>query len=204
MQPGLYDHILTERLLKELQRLGDPRLFSLAAIDPENAHDALAQYLEHALANCLALYRGKDQAEQQQRLISKLIETIEVELDSAQRGQLSIASPLQRLLAVHSRNTEPSQIRPDTPLARCALLTGTRLDPSLAGQLQKELATASRVDILCSFIKWSGLRLILDDLRQLASKASLDCPRIRVITTSYMGATDARAIEELRDCSKIN
>ena len=87
--------------------------------------------------------------------------------------------------------------RPDTPLARSALLTGTRLDPSLGSQLRKEIATADRVDILCSFIKWSGLRVLLDDLRELAGRSLVDGPRIRVITTSYMGATDPRAVEEL-------
>ena len=87
--------------------------------------------------------------------------------------------------------------RPDTPLARSALLTGTRLDPSLGSQLRKEIATANRVDILCSFIKWSGLRVLLEDLRELAGRSLVDGPRIRVITTSYMGATDPRAVEEL-------
>jgi len=53
------------------------------------------------------------------------------------------------------------------------------------------------MDILCSFIKWSGLRVLFDDLRQLAEKPSDSGPRIRVITTSYMGATDPRAIEAL-------
>lgn len=66
----------------------------------------------------------------------------------------------------------------------------------LGSQLRKEIATADRVDVLCSFIKWSGLRVLLDDLQQLANQPSQG-PRIRVITTSYMGATDPRAVEAL-------
>src|SRR5690606_1086144 len=87
----------------------------------------------------------------------------------------------------------------DIPLARSALLTGTRLDPSLGSQLRKEIATADRVDILCSFIRWSGLRVLLDDLRQLTEREGDDGPRLRVITTSYMGATDPKAIEVLSE-----
>src|SRR5213076_2132399 len=102
-----------------------------------------------------------------------------------------------RLLAVHAVAQETAAERPDTPLARSALLTGTRLDPSLGSQLRKEIATADRVDILCSFIKWSGLRVLLEDLRRLAGEDASEGPRIRVITTSYMGATDPRAVEEL-------
>jgi superfamily II DNA or RNA helicase len=79
------------------------------------------------------------------------------------------------------------------------LLTGARLDPSLASQLSKEFAAADRVDILCSFIKWSGIRLLMDALRVLTATPHPDGPRLRVISTSYMGATDANAIEALRD-----
>ncbi|MCA9205535.1 MAG: DEAD/DEAH box helicase family protein, partial [Planctomycetales bacterium] len=53
------------------------------------------------------------------------------------------------------------------------------------------------VDILCSFIRWSGLRVLLDDLRRLTEHNEALGPRLRVITTSYMGATDPKAIETL-------
>jgi ATP-dependent DNA helicase RecG len=49
---------LTNALKQELDRLADPRLYSLAPVDSEDAHSALAQYLEHILANGLASFRG--------------------------------------------------------------------------------------------------------------------------------------------------
>src|SRR5205823_983769 len=84
--------------------------------------------------------------------------------------------------------------RPDTPLAVGCLLTGTRLDPSLVSQLRKEIQSATRIDILCSFIKWGGVRILEQELREFTGRPEAS---LRVITTSYLGATDLKAVDFL-------
>jgi superfamily II DNA or RNA helicase len=198
VQPGLYEQLLTLALQQDLDRLADPRLYTLAPVDAEESHSVISQFLEHFLATCLSIYRGSEAAEKQRRLVDGIVATLAEELGAEWQKQFSIATPLRRLLAIHASAIATPVERPDTPLARSALLTGgTRSEPSLGTQLRKEIATADRVDILCSFIKWSGLRILLDDLRTLAGRSPQTIPRIRAITTSYMGATDPRAFEEL-------
>ncbi len=155
--------------------------------------------MERLLADSLSTLRGKDSADRQRRLVDQLIGTLIAELGDDWADRFNLASPVRRLLAMHAEPQKHPATRPYTLLARSALLTGTRLDPSLASQLAKEFASADRVDILCSFIKWSGIRLLMDAIRELTATPHPDGPRLRVISTSYIGATDAKAIEVIRD-----
>ncbi|MEZ5555062.1 phospholipase D-like domain-containing protein [Haliea sp.] len=84
-------------------------------------------------------------------------------------------------------------VRPATPLSTSILLTGQRGDPPLEHELRAEMATADRVDILVSFIKWSGLRLLRPAFESLVGSGV----RVRIISTSYMGASDPEALEWL-------
>jgi HKD family nuclease len=197
LTPGIYDQLVTVAIQEDLSCLGDPRLFTLGTIDLEDSHSAISQFLEHLVAQGLSQYRGAEAADRQKRLADRVIAALSEELGNDWAERLNISSPLRRLLAIHATSRDTSLDRPDTPLARSALLTGTRLDPSLGSQLRKEVLTADRIDILCSFIKWSGLRVLLDALRMVAERAQDKGSRIRVITTSYMGVTDPRAVEEL-------
>lgn len=61
----------------------------------------------------------------------------------------------------------------------------------LAHELFEEMRSADALDILVSFIKWSGLRLLIPAFEDLRGR---HVP-VRLITTSYMGASDAPAVE---------
>lgn len=196
LAPGLYDHLLSEALEQKIRQLGQAEHAVVGEVDPDDDHAAVAQYLEHLLAASLSNVRGRERSDRRRRLVGRMLQTLADELGPGWSDRLNLADPLRRLLAVHAGPDRPEH--PDTPLARSALLTGTRIDPSLASQLNKEIAAADRVDMLCSFIRWSGLRLLLGALKQLTSTPGGEGPRLRVITTSYMGATDPRAIEVLR------
>src|SRR4051794_4051359 len=55
--------------------------------------------------------------------------------------------------------------------------------------------SADEVDLLCAFIKWYGLRLVEEPIRDLIDRGG----RLRVITTTYLGATDQRALDRLAE-----
>ncbi len=100
------------------------------------------------------------------------------------------ASRLLHALTEHG-NRAPN--RPSHPFTAGALLTNGRDEPNLGNELSLEMETADRVDLLCAFVKYSGVRVIEN---QLAGLTRRGVP-LRVLTTTYMGATDRRALDVL-------
>src|SRR5690606_37125642 len=72
-------------------------------------------------------------------------------------------------------------------------LTNAPDEPRLGSELRRELDTADRVDLLCAFIKWHGLRWLEQPLRAAHARGV----PVRVITTTYLGATERRALDRL-------
>jgi superfamily II DNA or RNA helicase len=83
--------------------------------------------------------------------------------------------------------------RPETPLAEDALFVNAPHEPGLALELRTELLSADSVCLLCAFVVWSGVRIVLDELKEIRR---MGVP-VRVITTTYTGTTDPRALDEL-------
>ena len=202
LHPGLYEQVINNRLTSELAEIPEARK-ALAPIDRAEASKVLAQYLADVVQKGLenVLDNGGDIAAQIQ-LTNQIVELIQSTTKEADFAALSVDQRAEQLLAL-LRETDPrlavgktaaDLTRPETSIAKSSLFTGAVHEPQMYTELKKEIASADRIDMLVSFIKWSGLRLLMDELREFTQNGG----ELRIITTSYMGATDVKAIEELR------
>src|SRR5688572_28456674 len=99
-------------------------------------------------------------------LCNRLLRTIESKLREAATFEDRVAQA-ELLLAVlpdaHGGLGQSSETpRPLTPLSQDALLVNAPREPALASELRREIASADRIDLLCAFVVWSGVRVLLD------------------------------------------
>lgn len=184
---GIYEKVLDEEL-KELIDANPDLKPVLRKIDDEVAPHMYAQFVGKLLAQALHITKKELRVTLINRLLEMLCKTDG--LDYLQRRRLLGD---EKNLLTEIRKTGSKHPRPETPLSTSALLTGQGIDPPLEHELRAEMLTADRVDILISFIKWSGLRLLMPAFERLAKE---NIP-VRIISTSYMGASDPAALEWL-------
>lgn len=202
LYPGLYEQVINNALNRELAEIPEARK-STAPIDTAEAAKVLAQYLTDVVQKGLENVQDNGGGiEAQIQLANQIVTTIQNTTQEADFAALSVDQRAEQLLALLQQNdprlatgkSAKDLDRPETSIAQSSLFTGAIHEPQMYTELKKEIVSADRIDMLVSFIKWSGLRLIMDELRQFAQSGG----ELRIITTSYMGATDVKAIEELR------
>ncbi|MEQ9336485.1 MAG: DUF3427 domain-containing protein [Miltoncostaeaceae bacterium] len=198
-RPGLHQRLVTADLARELMALDAARVRT-ERLDPGDAHETLARHL-HAIARAaLRASGGTDTAAvaRQVALANRIAAAIveETDCDGWVHGdprELIEVLPAPPGDGPAGALPEPLP-RPSVPLAQSALLMNARGQPNIGGEVERELASADRVDLLCAFVKWHGVRLIEDAVRTLLARTGT---RMRLITSTYMGATEVRAIERL-------
>ena len=190
---GIYERVITHALEEKLNRISDSFEIEKTQLDSEESSFSLALHLTKLIACSLSSFSGADKKQRQGQLCNQLLEVIGKNDHSFPVEAEKIVGDLMYLLKIQDKTKKPLP-RPDTPLSNAALFTGTSSDLTLESELKKEIQTADSIDILCSFIKWSGLRLLLPYL----AEATADGKKLRVITTSYLGATDLKAVDEIQ------
>ncbi len=190
LHDGLYEQVINKGIDSELST-------TEKLTQAENAAEAaktLSEYISEVVLRGLENIKDNGGSiDNQVNLANKIINTIIQETKEADFDTLSVAERAEQLLAVFEKKNniiafdeKAKIIRPETSIAQSSLFTGAIHEP--------QIVSCNRIDMLVSFIKWSGLRLIIDELTTFTGNGGT----LRIITTSYMGATDVKAIEELR------
>lgn len=197
LKTGLYEQVINEALSKEMDT--SKQLYDCREIDKTESPQILSKYLSEIIEKGLS-YFPKDDTEKRLELTNKIVSVITEATADKDFNNLRVNQKPEQLFVVANIlnnagaiKQQISMARPETSLVSSSLFTGAGHEPQMMTEIKKEIASADKIDFLVSFIKWSGLVLIYDELKKFAEMGG----KLRIITTSYMGATDLKAIIEL-------
>ncbi|MEV6109126.1 DUF3427 domain-containing protein [Streptomyces sp. NPDC051940] len=191
LQAGIYEKLITTRLEARITQLEAGGWHVVRdTVGAESTPHVLAAHIGAAVRDLLQ----SSPAEKRVRMVNQILDALS-SLEDAKQWIEQVADGPRQLHALFEP-TAPGVYalnRPSIPLSESALLTNAPDDPSLGSELRAELATADRVDLLCAFVKWTGLRVLEQRLKQSRERGVA----LRVITTTYLGATEQGALDRL-------
>jgi superfamily II DNA or RNA helicase/HKD family nuclease len=193
LKAGLHERLVTQELHDQIQGLEAAGWKAIdAEVSPESTPHVLARHIGETIGRRLAQLPQNEQVAVANQIMQSLTGSTPGP-DEGTRNTTIVDGPRQLLALAEQEAPGVYAIRPLTPLSETALITNAPDDPSLGAELRAELATADRIDLLCAFVKWYGIRVLESSLREAARRGV----PIRVITTTYMGATDRHALDRL-------
>lgn len=199
---GIYEKIISKSFDRELQAaIQDEKVWAhIEEMDSQEAVPYLAHYIQKLVQCCLKEIADHDEDDAlngEMQLTNELIDLLSKRHTELGTDHIVTRRKflLTQLLNRQNQLCDHTIEHPMTSLSRSFLFTNSHKDISLVTELRREIISSDRIDFLVSFIRFSGLTLILPQLRKFTARGG----RLRIITTTYMGATDPKAIQRLAE-----
>ena len=200
-QLGIYEQLITQLIESKLDR--NRYYIDERSLTSSEAAKWLANFLtpifEYAIAE---VPTGDDQLSKQIDLANKLLLWLKQQFADEQvfadnlldsKGKILRAIYDTQNPIAHNLKDYVENIFPLTGLRQSELFCGSNAGISLETELKREILSADKIYWLVSFIKWTGIRIFSKELEEFTASGR----QLRIITTSYMGATDAKVVEYL-------
>ena len=202
MLEGIYEELVTKLVNHKIKEL-DKDIFQIKKTDIDKAEAAqiLSSHIGKTVRYALTLIKGDDILEAQIEIANKIIEFLKEELKKEEFDEDIVETEGKILKAVFTKvdthftnlDLHLKEITPYTRLTHSELFTGGNVGLSLESELKKEILSSDKIDLLVSFIKFKGIIILERELLQFTKRGG----KLRVITTTYMGASDYKAIQLL-------
>jgi superfamily II DNA or RNA helicase/HKD family nuclease len=200
-QHGIYERLVREDEYDDLKRLeSEDRVWLEIPSAAQRRHLLIDEFTAHIPELLDAVTSGSDQdSESARRELKLMAELLRATRSCAPDTKLPAppSSDVLVLHAVHEPKRRPAF--PRTGLRQPWLFTSAKGEPSLYSELRTELETAEQLDLIISFITWGGVRKLEDVFARATATDAAGQSRLkmRVLTTTYMGATDRSAVDAL-------
>jgi len=199
---GIYEQIINTLFRKKLEQVDADRFF--IGKKPITKHDAvhlLSKYLENLIETVFASSDDSLTVEQCTDFVNTVITTLgqTFSINDSDSNLIDAGNAILTAVIDKKNFNFPdieeyiNSITPATSLSRSTLFIGGNSPIDMQSELKKEILSADDICWVISFIKISGLNLVWDSLKQYTNSGKT----LRIITTTYTGATDYEAIARL-------
>lgn len=193
LKEGIYEHIINKETKGEIEQTEEKNLVCVKNnIDNAESPQILADYLAKVIRNKLEeIEEQQDRVNMINKILSEAGLLEEMQIVDYDNLLTEVMTHQQYLFQSQSRS---QTIRPISGFRVSNLFTGGGSALSLGEEIRREIASADEICFIVSFLKVSGIRILMDDLKKFTQKEG---SRLRIITTTYCGVTQSKAIEKL-------
>lgn len=196
LKRGLYEVLVTEALEEQLGGLDAALEPNRSALRTPEAADRIALHLARVIERAVKSIAEGERTGAGLDLARRLIDLIRELPSAADFGaeRPVAAGDVLESIAGRLPDGRPDLVAaPMIPLLDTTLLTNAPGEPRVGSQILTEIRSADAIDIVMAFIRYSGIDPLLESLRRHRS----DGRKLRVLTTTYTGSTEARALDAL-------
>lgn len=191
---GTYENLITDGLRQDMldaSKIG--MVCKQEDIDSAESPNMLTEHLSKLIRNRLSdeNLSAEERADFANRLIDFLGEGKEEKIVDEKRKLSAVVSQHEE---ARLKATNSTLVRPLTGFRVSNLFTGGQSHVSLSSEIERDIESADTICMIVSFLKLSGVNLIYDHLKRFCSHPQ---HKLRIITTTYCGVTDAKAVERL-------
>ncbi|MDF1565861.1 MAG: DUF3427 domain-containing protein [Deltaproteobacteria bacterium] len=201
--PGLYEDLITTDLASKVTEAREQGwLIEDARCEPELRAELLAQHIYHHALRVLRDKKGKsaDVLRDQVKLTNRLLAVLE----KHKRPVVTSGDRVEKVPEIlREARPKPKEAlatlgctpRPSLSLRSSGLMVNGHHDYQIGHEVAREAESADRIDLLCAFVRFAGLRLVLPQLRAFVKRGG----DLRVITSVYTGSTEKKALDALHE-----
>ena len=203
LQKGIYESLISTELNSNIKSSENEGLVcKLEDIDAAESTQMLTDYVAEAVKKRLSSKELNNVSVAEKiAMVNQILEVVEG--DDSGYSNNTIDDNKQYLSAVIDKQTDTTfkitkqeLVRPLSGFRVSNLFTGGNSMISLFSEIERELDSADSICMIVSFLRMSGVNLIYEKLKHFTS---IEGHTLRIITTTYGGVTEGKAVERLSE-----
>ena len=200
-QTGIYEQLITQLVEQNLDR--DAFYVGERTLEAGEAATLLSRFLTRIIEIAMdSVPNGDSRIHEQIKLANTIVQWLSQHIRDEELISENLLDSQGKILTALFDKSNPiaadlpkyvESIMPITGLSQSELFCGSNVGISLETEIKREIQSSDKIYWLVSFIKWAGIRIFKNELEAFTRSGK----QLKIITTSYMGATDAKAVEFL-------